>query len=375
VKKILVGDRNIALQKLIELRLSDRELSVLMTSDTEDTKDAMEKGPVDLMILDIDLPNEGALPIYKKLKSSPELAHVPVMLLVKGMQKDDPRLNDYKGIDKALARPFEASDFISAIGQLLDKCSQPVEAIEDLINTIPQKNKDEQLDKEAEIVATREVQDNILTDLPDSLIEENTKDSQGEITASQEVQDDILSGITDAIIDEKNKEEKEEAQPEILSDIANAITDEDEEVEEEAEEEVKEEAQEETDEELQSEAAAVREEAQGDTPGIIEDGISEKEKKEDLPDFADFIADGAEEEVEEEVKEETEKGPHLDNLSMEKWLKKIIIERVDKEINTSLKKLLDVEVRSLVDELAEKLILEEIEKIKKGGGKLRNRWS
>ena len=201
MKKILVGDRNIALQKLIELRLSDRELSVLMTSDTEETEDAMEKGPVDLMILDIDLPTEGALPIYKKLRSSSKLAHVPVMLLVKGMQENDPRLNDFKGLDKALARPFEASDFICAIGQLLDKCSEPSEAVRDLINSIPDEEKDKEPDKEAEIEATQEVQDNILTDLPDSLIEESKKDSHGEITASQEVQDDILSGITDAIID------------------------------------------------------------------------------------------------------------------------------------------------------------------------------
>ncbi|MGA1867491.1 MAG: response regulator [bacterium] len=393
MKKILVGDRNIALQKLIELRLSDRDLKVELTSDTDEIKEAMEKEPIDLMIIDIDLPNEGALPIYKKLRASSDHAYVPVMLLVKGLQENDSRLNDFEDIDMVLARPFEAKDFINAIGQLLDKCAQPIEALDGLLNAFSSTTQEAQKDEDSEIMATQDVQDTILTDLPESSLQEEEEDTQTNISASQEVQDDILSSLTGAASyeerdgDSGDKREEEVgpalvlddeiAQSDIFAELTNTFAGEDENAHDEM---IDEDAEEESDQEpaLSDEEDNQEDEARFDSEdvffeeekkGLFTEGItdSDEEDEHESEDSEDNKQDEDDSDDEEENRNKAqaeETGSTFDSLSIEKWIKKIVIERVDKVIHESMEQLFKEQVQNLVDDLAEKLILEEIRRIK-----------
>jgi len=124
-KIILLLDANPTIQKVVELAFSDTEYQIISLNidlpSVEDTLEKVHNISPNLVLLDFDLPGVGGKNICKKLKADRSLAHLPVILLVRELDKYSfEKLQEY-GADRILGKPFDAYDLV----RLVDECSNP----------------------------------------------------------------------------------------------------------------------------------------------------------------------------------------------------------------------------------------------------------
>ena len=75
---------------------------------------------VDLILLDLNLPKYDGRQILEKIKSDPELSHVPVVILTTSASEED-ILRSYKLHANAyVTKPVDVNQFISAVRQIDD---------------------------------------------------------------------------------------------------------------------------------------------------------------------------------------------------------------------------------------------------------------
>jgi CheY-like chemotaxis protein len=124
-KIILLLDSNPTIQKLAGMTFADTEYQVIsLNVKLPSVDDALEKvhniSP-HMILLDLDLPGIGGKNLCKRLKADPSLAYLPVILLVRELDKYSlDNLQEY-GPDRILGKPFESSDLI----RVVEECFYP----------------------------------------------------------------------------------------------------------------------------------------------------------------------------------------------------------------------------------------------------------
>lgn len=73
----------------------------------------------DLVVLDIMLPGEDGIEILKKLKASPKLRHIPVIMLTAKSTEYDKVLGLDSGADDYITKPFGIMEFLSRVKAVL----------------------------------------------------------------------------------------------------------------------------------------------------------------------------------------------------------------------------------------------------------------
>jgi CheY-like chemotaxis protein len=129
-KIILLLDSNPTIQKLAGMTFADTEYQVISLnvslSSVEDALEKVHNISPHMVIVDLDLPGIGGKNLCRRLKADPCLAHVPVILLVRELDRYSPeKLQEY-GPDRILGKPFESSDLI----RLVEECFYPVKKTE-----------------------------------------------------------------------------------------------------------------------------------------------------------------------------------------------------------------------------------------------------
>lgn len=88
---------------------------------------ALSENIPELLLLDIMLPEEDGISILKKLRSNPETANLPVILLTAKGTEFDKVLGLDSGADDYISKPFGTMELISRIKALLRRVSKPVQ--------------------------------------------------------------------------------------------------------------------------------------------------------------------------------------------------------------------------------------------------------
>lgn len=95
---------------------------------------ALSENIPELLLLDIMLPEEDGISILKKLRSNPETANMPVILLTAKGTEFDKVLGLDSGADDYISKPFGTMELISRIKAILRRVPKPVQVPDDLIS-------------------------------------------------------------------------------------------------------------------------------------------------------------------------------------------------------------------------------------------------
>ncbi len=113
--KILLADKSITIQKVVEMLFSGREYEVLCVSDGEAALSETSRAVPDVVLADVDLPRIDGYSLAARMKQIPALSQTPVILM---MSRDDV-YNDAKGRESGIvdyiAKPFESQDLIGKV--------------------------------------------------------------------------------------------------------------------------------------------------------------------------------------------------------------------------------------------------------------------
>lgn len=87
--------------------------------DGAQAMDRIGAGRPDLLILDVMLPGVDGFEILRTIRSQPEIADLPVVMLTARMQQQDRRLAEEIGVNAFVTKPFSNANVISIVKDLL----------------------------------------------------------------------------------------------------------------------------------------------------------------------------------------------------------------------------------------------------------------
>ena len=115
--RILVVDDNRSLVRVYE-RLLQKEGYVVFTAyDGEDGLRKVRWDKPDLIILDIIMPKMNGYEVFRRLKSDPDIADIPVLMLTRVKERPT-GLNDVVALD-FLSKPVAAKEMLDRVKALL----------------------------------------------------------------------------------------------------------------------------------------------------------------------------------------------------------------------------------------------------------------
>ncbi len=132
-KRILIVDDEPDVVRYLEMLLRDQGYETLSASDGREAMDVVRREKPNLVTLDISMPKVSGTKFYKEIRSDPELASIPVIIITAIVGFD----GDPYAYDKFIShrrkvpppegffpKPIDASAFLATVRELL---GEPVE--------------------------------------------------------------------------------------------------------------------------------------------------------------------------------------------------------------------------------------------------------
>ncbi len=113
--KILLADKSITIQKVVEMLFSGKEYEVLCVSDGETALTEAGRVVPDVVLADIDLPRVDGYAFSGKLRQIPALAQTPVILMLSRDDVFDQAKAKQAAIVDHIAKPFESQELIGKV--------------------------------------------------------------------------------------------------------------------------------------------------------------------------------------------------------------------------------------------------------------------
>ncbi|HEX7611907.1 MAG TPA: response regulator [Candidatus Limnocylindrales bacterium] len=119
--KLLLADDSVTIQRVIELTFADEDVQVVAVGDGQQAIERIDADPPDIILADVDMPKRNGYEVAAYVKSRPNLAHIPVVLLTGAFEPIDQARATAAGSDDVLAKPFEPQMVINRVKQLLGR--------------------------------------------------------------------------------------------------------------------------------------------------------------------------------------------------------------------------------------------------------------
>ena len=118
---VLVVDDDPVIQRLLRVNFEMEGYDVIVAKDGVDGLEKARAERPDIVVLDIMMPRMSGLDVAKALKSDPDTASMPVLLLSAKAQEADLRAGEDSGADEYLTKPFDPLQLLQRVEYLLAK--------------------------------------------------------------------------------------------------------------------------------------------------------------------------------------------------------------------------------------------------------------
>lgn len=117
--KLLLADDSVTIQRVIELTFAEEDVQVLAVGDGKHAIDRIQADRPDIVLADVGMPERDGYEVAAFVKSQPQLAHIPVLLLTGAFEPIDETRARAVGCDGVLVKPFEPQMVINRVKDLL----------------------------------------------------------------------------------------------------------------------------------------------------------------------------------------------------------------------------------------------------------------
>ena len=116
---LLLADDSITIQRVIELTFAEEDVIVLAVGDGKHAIDRIQAERPDIVLADVGMPEQDGYDVAAFVKGTPHLAHIPVLLLTGAFEPIDEQRARSVGCDGVLVKPFEPQMVINRVKDLL----------------------------------------------------------------------------------------------------------------------------------------------------------------------------------------------------------------------------------------------------------------
>lgn len=117
--KLLLADDSVTIQRVIELTFADEDIQVIAVGDGAQAIQRVQLDRPDIVLADVGMPERDGYEVATFIKATPEYAHIPVLLLTGAFEPIDERRARAAGCDGVLVKPFEPQMVISRVKDLI----------------------------------------------------------------------------------------------------------------------------------------------------------------------------------------------------------------------------------------------------------------
>jgi CheY-like chemotaxis protein len=119
--KIFVADDSVTIQKIVSLAFNDEDAVVESVSNGDVALESLRAFKPDVVLVDVFMPGCSGYEICARMKEDPELAHIPVVLLVGTFEPFDELEAARVKSDSYLTKPFDTAELLQTIHTLVEK--------------------------------------------------------------------------------------------------------------------------------------------------------------------------------------------------------------------------------------------------------------
>jgi CheY-like chemotaxis protein len=119
VPRLLLADDSVAIQRLVELTFAHEKMEVTTVGDGEAAIASITADPPDIVLADIGMPKRSGYEVAAFVKDEPRLARIPVLLLAGAFEPVDEGQAAQVRCDGVLVKPFEPQQVIARVRELL----------------------------------------------------------------------------------------------------------------------------------------------------------------------------------------------------------------------------------------------------------------
>lgn len=124
MKKLLLADDSITIQKVVGIIFATENVELTMTDDGDSAFEKALDFVPDLVIADVSMPGKDGFELCRAIKNEPSLSHTSVMLLPGAFDHFDEVKAQEVCADGWLTKPFESQALLDKVSQLLE--AEPV---------------------------------------------------------------------------------------------------------------------------------------------------------------------------------------------------------------------------------------------------------
>ena len=117
--KLLLADDSVTIQRVIELTFADEDVQVVAVGNGQEAIDRVQRDRPDIILADVGMPQLNGYEVAAFVKGNPATAHIPVVLLTGAFEPVDEGRARAVGCDGVLVKPFEPQIVISRVKDLL----------------------------------------------------------------------------------------------------------------------------------------------------------------------------------------------------------------------------------------------------------------
>ncbi len=117
--KLLLADDSITIQRVIELTFADEDVQVVAVGDGKQAIESIQSNRPDIVLADVGMPERDGYEVAEFVKRNPQLANIPVLLLTGAFEPIDETRARAVGCDGVLVKPFEPQMVINRVKDLL----------------------------------------------------------------------------------------------------------------------------------------------------------------------------------------------------------------------------------------------------------------
>ena len=118
---LLLADDSLTIQRVIELTFAGEDIKVVAVSDGDQAIARLDSEPPDIVLADVGMPGRTGYDVAQHVKETPALAHIPVVLLTGAFEPVDQAKAAAVGCDAVLAKPFDPQLVIGRVRELLGR--------------------------------------------------------------------------------------------------------------------------------------------------------------------------------------------------------------------------------------------------------------
>ncbi|MDD2804061.1 MAG: response regulator [Elusimicrobiales bacterium] len=104
---------------LLEALLKPHGYETMTALHGREALEVLAAKPVDLVLLDINMPVMNGHEVCKKIKSDPQLAHIPVIMITSMDNKENKMKGMESGAEEFLSKPYDQAELLLRIGNIL----------------------------------------------------------------------------------------------------------------------------------------------------------------------------------------------------------------------------------------------------------------